>query len=131
MMLAFAVTSTAQAKTADDAAAKAVSSAGDTADLPIRSHAQLEAWLQMHAGKQTPLDRMPAGARMRFLASLRFGERGLGGFDTADLSATLTPDEIRAVLALFGPETEAYAAHIPSTGSPDGRYPGACARQCD
>jgi hypothetical protein len=121
VMLALAVTSTAQAQTAEHAAAKAVPSADDTTDLPIHSHAQLEAWLQMHAGKQTPLDRMPAGARMRFLASLRFGERGLGGFDTADLSATLAPDEIRAVLALFGPEAEAYAARIPSTGLPDSR----------
>lgn len=121
VMLAIAMTSTAQDRTAEEAAGKAVPSADAAADLPIRSHAQLEAWLQMHAGKQTPLDRMPAGARMRFLASLRFGERGLGGFDTADLGATLAPDEIRAVLALFGPEAEAYAAHIPSTGLSDSR----------
>lgn len=121
VMLAIAMTSAAQDRAAEEVAGKAAPSADAAADLPIRSHAQLKAWLQTHAGKQTPLDRMPAGARMRFLASLRFGERGLGGFDTADLGATLAPDEIRAVLALFGPEAEAYAAHIPSTELSDSR----------
>jgi hypothetical protein len=114
-------TSTPQLRAAAEAeAAKPAPSAADATGLPIRSLAQLETWLQTHAGKQTPLDRMPPGARMRFLASLRFGERGLGGFDPADLGATLTPDEIRAVLALFGPDVEAFAAHIPSTRLPEG-----------
>jgi hypothetical protein len=122
-MLGFVAASTAQARTTDaDETALSVPGTADAASgLPIRSRAQLEAWLQSHAGKQTPLDRMPAGARMRFLASLRFGERGLGGFDLADLGAMLAPGEIRAVLALFGPEAESYAAHIPSTRLPDGR----------
>jgi hypothetical protein len=65
---------------------------------------------------------MPAGARMRFLASLQFGRNGLGGFGTEDLGATLTPAEIRAVLALFGPEVEEYAGHIAST-RPSGAAP--------
>lgn len=89
-----------------------------TATPPIRSRAQLDAWLRAHAGVPTPLGRMPAGARMRFLASLQFGRNGLGGFGTEDLGATLTPAEIRAVLALFGPEVEEFAGHIASTRRP-------------
>jgi hypothetical protein len=102
------------------AVVSAAQAGGPAPSVPIRSRAQLEAWLQANAGKPTPLDRMPAGARMRFLASLRFGETGLGGFDTADLGATLAADDIRAVLALFGHEAAGYAAHIRSTRLPAG-----------
>ena len=116
-MLGFMAPATAQAPTAEDVvAANAV--ADDAAGLPIRSQAQLDAWLRAHAGMATPLDRMPAGARMRFLASLRFGRNGLGGFGVEDLRTTLSTAEIRAVLALFGPETEEFAEHITSTRAP-------------
>jgi hypothetical protein len=118
-MLGFAATSTAQVRTTDaDETVKSVPGTADATGLPIRSRAQLETWLQAHAGKPTPLDRMPAGARARFLASLRFGSKGLGGFGTEDLGATLAPAEIRAVLALFGPEVEELAGHIASTRPP-------------
>ena len=92
-----------------------------TVQPPIRSQAQLDAWLRDNAGVDTPLDRMGPGARTRFLASLAFGSKGLGGFSTADLGATLTPAEIRAVLALFGPEIEAYADGLTSTRLPGDR----------
>lgn len=45
---------------------------------------------------------MPVGARKRFLAQLRFGAHGVGGFGTADLQDTLTHAQIVRVLALFG-----------------------------
>lgn len=106
-------------------AAGAPSDGGTAAatELPIRTRSQLDAWLRDHAGRPTPLDRMGAGARTRFLASLVFGANGLGGFGTDDLGATLTREEIRAVLALFGPEIEAYAEHIPSPRLPGDRNP--------
>lgn len=121
LCVAVFATATAQAQTADGRATSATEAATQSAAAttpPIRSRAQLDVWLRAHAGVSTPLDPMPAGARMRFLASLQFGRNGLGGFGTEDLGATLTPMEIRAVLALFGPEVEEYAGHIASTRPP-------------
>lgn len=78
----------------------------------IRTKVQLDAYLKAKATSATPLDLLSPGARERFLASLAFGRTGLGGFDTQDLAHELTPDQIRQVLALFGPDVEAYAAKI-------------------
>jgi hypothetical protein len=118
-LLGCTATATAQVRVAKGAeAVKAASDADAASGLPIRSRAQLDAWLRSHAGAPTPLDRMPAGARARFLASLRFGSKGLRGFGTEDLGATLASAEIRAVLALFGPKVEELARHIASTRPP-------------
>lgn len=68
---------------------------------PLRSHAMLEAYLESHADRETPLDLLPPMARRRFLGSLVFGRNGLGGFNTGDLATELTRDEAARVLALF------------------------------
>lgn len=68
----------------------------------IRSSEQLKQYLAQTANKVSALNAMPVGARKRFLAQLRFGAGGLGGFGTADLEDTLTQAQIVDVLALFG-----------------------------
>ncbi len=68
----------------------------------IRSSEQLTKYLAQTANKASALDAMPIGARKRFLAQLRFGAGGLGGFGTADMEDTLTQAQIVDVLALFG-----------------------------
>jgi hypothetical protein len=70
---------------------------------PLRSRADLDAWLTAHVG-QSPLDALSPGARERFLYSLRFGTQGIVGADGGDLADELTDPQIFAVLALFGPE---------------------------
>lgn len=74
-------------------------SAGNTA---IRSTEELTRFLAQTANKGSALDAMPVGARKRFLAQLRFGAGGVGGFGTADLEDTLTQAQIIEVTALFG-----------------------------
>lgn len=80
--------------------------------LPLRSRAALEKYLTSNAGHSTPLDLLPPLARARFLSSLRFGAKGLGGFDTDDLATELTPVEVERVLALF--DAADYAKMVPS-----------------
>lgn len=86
-----------------------------TAPIPIRSRAELDAYLQAHARILTPLDSLSAGAKERFLGSLVFGDRGLGGFATDDLAAELDPEEIHGILALFG--AESYATVVKPSGA--------------
>ncbi len=73
-----------------------------TESTVIRSAEDLARYLAESAPGSSALDAMPVGARKRFLAQLRFGERGVGGFGTADLQDTLTHAQIVQVLALFG-----------------------------
>lgn len=68
----------------------------------IRSAEELTRYLAQTANKTSALDAMPVGARKRFLAQLRFGAGGVGGFGTADLEDTLTQSQIIEVMALFG-----------------------------
>lgn len=96
---------------ASASAGPAVASAPDKdtaveVSAPIRSREALDAYLHTTAaaGIETPFDRLSPGARTRFISSLVFGERGLGGFDTEDLSTELSSDEIRQIFALFGEE---------------------------
>lgn len=83
----------------------------------LHSRADLDTWLGNHAGQETPFDRMPAGARLRFMASLVFTDRGLIGFDPTELGSALSPADIRTVLALFmsGPELDFWADRIDSS----------------
>ncbi|WP_235429755.1 hypothetical protein [Xanthomonas sp. GPE 39] len=74
-----------------------------TNQLPIRSQAQLDAYLRTHAGEPTPLDALTPGARERFIDGLVFGRNGLVGFDPQDLPQ-LTREQGHALLALFGAE---------------------------
>jgi hypothetical protein len=80
-----------------------------SSSAPITSADPLAAYLRKTPAGQSPLDFFSAGAKQRFLSSLRFGSKGLGGFSTDDLQAELTDDEIRQVLSLF--DAQDYAAH--------------------
>jgi hypothetical protein len=86
-------------------------------ELPLRSQAALEAYLVANQGQATPLDLLPSLTRQRFLSSLRFGSKGLGGFGVDDLATELTPAEIERVLALF--DAAEFARMVPSR-HPDG-----------
>ncbi|MBP3985106.1 hypothetical protein J5837_11890 [Pseudoxanthomonas helianthi] len=81
--------------------------------LPIRSQVAMDDWLQRHATVPDPLDRLSPGARERFLASLDFGENGLRSFPVSDLGLELTPDETRALPALFYEDADGIARMIP------------------
>jgi len=87
----------------------------DSQSVPLRSQAALDAWLQQQAGRPTPLDALPEGARQRFLLSLRWGRSGLGGFDPGILADELPQAEIDAILGLFGDEL---ARHAPRSRLP-------------
>lgn len=86
----------------------------------LLTHEALDAYLRIHADKPTPLDALPPLARQRFLDSLVFGRGGLSGFDTSDLAAELTPEQIARVLALF--DAQDYARAVQS------RHPSGNAR---
>lgn len=84
-------------------AVQTASSPAASGTLPIRTQAQWQQWLQATANRPSPLDRLPAGARKRFIASLSFGHSGLQGMDLNELKLSLNDAGIAAVLALFGP----------------------------
>lgn len=94
----------------EDASARPAAVAPAPAQPPLRSAAALEAYLEANAGKPTPLDALSPLARKRFLESLRFGPEGADPYDYErhDLVRELVADQIRALLALFGIEPDAY-----------------------
>ena len=72
---------------------------------PIKSKADLDRYLlelRQNPEARTPLNALSPAARDRFLNSLVFTERGLGGFYYADLEAQLTASQAYRVLSLFG-----------------------------
>lgn len=72
---------------------------------PIKTKADLDRYLEelrQNPEARTPLNALSPAARDRFLNSLVFTERGLGGFYFADLEAQLTASQIYRVLSLFG-----------------------------
>lgn len=77
----------------------------------IRSAEQLSNWLRQPASPSA-LDPLSPGARERFLASLDFSPRGLNSFDPEDLALELDPGQIRAVLAMFVDDPDAYAGYV-------------------
>ena len=56
---------------------------------PIATPAALARYLHDMPPGRSPLDAFSPGARKRFLAQLRFGREGLGGFSTDDLAHEL------------------------------------------
>ncbi|WP_449429053.1 hypothetical protein [Rhodanobacter umsongensis] len=78
---------------------------------PITSAEALARYLRDTPAGDSPLDKLPAGARRRFLSGLVFGSKGLGGFDTSDLEEELDDAQIRQVLLLFGAESYASQLH--------------------
>lgn len=89
----------------------AMASTPGNAATSIRSSEQLAAWLQ-HPASPSALDSLSPGARERFLASVVFGRTGLGGFDPTDLALELDPEQVRAVLAMFVDDPDAYTGYV-------------------
>lgn len=64
----------------------------------VKSKADLEEL----ALQESPLDLLPAEAKQRFIDSIVFNERGIGGYYYSDLEAELTPTQIHSILSLIG-----------------------------
>jgi len=74
----------------------AIAAATDAEPQPVQT---LAAWRQVIAsGAPTPLDALTPYGKRRFIDSMRWGERGLGGFSTAPLVRELDERELGAVL---------------------------------
>ena len=69
---------------------------------PIRSRAELEAWLSGRPAAGDPLGALSPPARARFLASLRFGPNGVASFQSEGIQAELGAVQAWRLLALFG-----------------------------
>jgi len=69
---------------------------------PIRSQVDLQRYLSATATPGSPLGALSSDARMRFLSSITFNEKGITGFKYSDLQSELTANQIVAVLQLFG-----------------------------
>jgi hypothetical protein len=99
---------------------------------PITTRAQLDAYLHDTPPTQSPLNWMTPGGRRRFLASIVFGERGVGGFSLDDLCYDLTREQIYTLLRLFGEQdfavnidarrTPLAAGELEATGTLEPRY---------
>jgi hypothetical protein len=72
------------------------------ASTPVKSAAQLERHLKEKSGAQTPLAKLSAAAKSRFIESLTFNHKGLTGLYYLDLKAELSFTDVYSVLALFG-----------------------------
>lgn len=77
----------------------------------IRSSDALAEYLKATPIEDSPLSLLPPGARKRFLGTLVWGSKGLGGFATEDLTQYLTDVQIRRVLALFDAGSYADGLH--------------------
>lgn len=82
-----------------------------TSFTPIHTRAELDRYLKITPFDQSPLSKLPEGARRRFLGALVWGEKGVGTFNFSDLQQYLTHAQIRRVLALFDLEGFAAAIH--------------------
>ena len=69
----------------------------------IKSRADLNRYLAK-SRNDSPLSLLSAGAKQRFVQSLRFSDRGLASFDYRDLRDELTASQIYRILSLFGAE---------------------------
>lgn len=79
----------------------------DLALAPIKSQADLMLHLQNVPLSESPLRFLSPSARQRFLASLVFGESGVGGYGYSDLQTELSPTQVYQVLSLFGLQSTA------------------------
>lgn len=75
-----------------------------TQQLPITSPVQLTRYLHDTPAGASPLDQLSPGGRKRFLAQLKFGERGLLTVPLDDPRNELTHAQIVRLFALFGEE---------------------------
>lgn len=106
-ILAFLLSSAASPPAAATTLAGPVHASTPAHDALIRTPADLSRYLSTTAPGASPLDALPPAARKRFLASLRFGSKGLGGFSTSDLDAELNHAQVARLLALFGMQSYA------------------------
>ncbi len=72
----------------------------------IRSQSDLKRYLAETASYSSPLNALSSGARVRFLSSVTFNEKGITGFHYADLQSELTASQMFDVLHLFGAEKD-------------------------
>ena len=63
---------------------------------------QQELTTYLHTTPNSPLDRLPADTKQRFLKSLIFGENGLASYEYDDLM-NLDPQDSAQILGLFRP----------------------------
>lgn len=98
------------------AAAPPVHAGANAASAAILTSSDLARYLETTPTSETPLSLLPAGARKRFLDTLVWGRKGLGGFATADLEQYLTDAQIREVLALF--DAQGYASGLRGRSKP-------------
>lgn len=97
LLIAFATANATPAN--DDIRCDIPTAETDDGSDPIRSRAELDAWL---ARCPSPLDPLRPGTRQRFLDGLRFNERGVVDYPVDELTDALTTDEIRRVSRLLG-----------------------------
>lgn len=71
---------------------------------PIRSKAQLDAYLARTPASESPIAKLSPGAQKRFIRSLTFNERGITGFRYGDLEMELSATQSYRILSLFGVE---------------------------
>jgi hypothetical protein len=114
IVLTVAVSGALALPVAAAAASQAAKVASET--VVIRSPAELALYLKAAPHDESPLWLLPSGARKRFLETLVWGSKGLGGFATGDLEQYLTDAQIRRVLALF--DVESYADGLQGRAKP-------------
>jgi hypothetical protein len=83
---------------------------------PITSSAQWDAYVRDTPAANSPLSWLTPGGRQRFLASLVFGEHGVGGFSLDDLEYDLTREQAYTLLRLIG--AESYAINMDARSAP-------------
>ncbi len=83
---------------------------------PITTRAELDTYLRDTPPANSPLSWLTPGAQRRFLGSLVFQERGLGGMSLDDLRYELTREQTYAVLQLFG--AQSYALELAARSTP-------------
>jgi hypothetical protein len=83
---------------------------------PIATRAEVDAYLRDTPPANSPLSWLTPGARRRFLDSLVFTERGLGGMSLDDLRYELTHKQAYELLQLFG--AQSYALELDARSTP-------------
>lgn len=89
---------------------------------PIATREQLDAYIRTTPAEKSPLNWLTPAGQQRFLASIIFSERAVGGFSTEDLRYDLTRAQAYRLLQLFGSESYAInmdARSAPRPASPD------------
>ncbi|SHL81931.1 hypothetical protein [Rhodanobacter sp. OK091] len=83
---------------------------------PITTRAELDVYLRDTPSANSPLSWLTPGAQRRFLDSLVFQERGLGGMNLEDLRYELTRQRAYVLLQLFG--AQSYALDLDARSTP-------------